>query len=168
MVNLSEVLFDPATPWQRVTVPGWYGGGECGIEGSINTAACRYGGMPIVPIRWTRARDPNRRFEPQVLLRTDLAQAPCPAPRPLHPALADRRHVATPRDGQSRGYRLAAVSAAGVISFMLPGLAHEWTWDAVALQVVVSLLLSACGISISLEPTMRHLMSRRRPRVFLS
>jgi hypothetical protein len=55
-----------------------------------------------------------------------------------------------------------------VISFMLPGLAHEWTWDGVALQVVVFLLLSACGISIWLEPTMRHLMSRPRPRVFLS
>jgi hypothetical protein len=90
--NLSEVLFDPATPWQPVTVPGWYGG----IEGSTNTAACRYGGMSIVPIRWIRAGDPNSRFEAQALLCTDLAQAPSSSSANLSSAgrSASRCHAA--------------------------------------------------------------------------
>jgi hypothetical protein len=32
--------------------------------------------MPVVPIRWVLLRDPCRRFEPQALLCTDLAQEP--------------------------------------------------------------------------------------------
>jgi hypothetical protein len=76
LANLSEVLTDPATPWHRVTVPGWYGGGERDIEVSTNTAVWRHGGMPVVPIRWVLVRDPTGRFEPQALLCTDLAQEP--------------------------------------------------------------------------------------------
>ncbi len=51
LANLSQVLADPATTWQRITVPGWYGGGERDIEISTSTAVWRHGGMPIVPIR---------------------------------------------------------------------------------------------------------------------
>ena len=76
LATLSKILTDPATPWQRVTVPGWYGGGERDIEISTNTAVWRHGGMPIVPIRWVLVRDPKGRFEPQALLCTDLAQDP--------------------------------------------------------------------------------------------
>jgi len=76
LATLSEVLTDPATPWQRVTVPGWYGGGERDIEVSTDTAVWRHGGMPIVPIRWVIVRDPIGRFESQALLCTDLAQDP--------------------------------------------------------------------------------------------
>jgi hypothetical protein len=32
-------------------------------------------GMPIVPIRWVLLRDPQRRFDPQALLCTDLARS---------------------------------------------------------------------------------------------
>lgn len=76
LASLSEVLTDPATPWERVTVPGWYGGSERDIEVSTNTAVWRHGGMPVVPIRWVLVRDPAGRFEPQALLCTDLAQDP--------------------------------------------------------------------------------------------
>ena len=71
LATLSEVLTDPATTWQRITVPNWYGCGERDIEISTNTAVWRHGGMPIVPIRWVLVRDPLSRFDPQALLCTD-------------------------------------------------------------------------------------------------
>ena len=67
------VLADPATMWQRVTVPGWYGEGERTVEVSTDTAVWRHGGMPIVPIRWVLVRDPLGRFDPQALLCTNPA-----------------------------------------------------------------------------------------------
>ncbi len=76
LANLSEVLTDPATAWQRVTVPSWYGGGERTVEVSTNTAVWRHGGMPVVPIRWVLVRDPLGKFDPQALLCTDPAQDP--------------------------------------------------------------------------------------------
>ena len=76
LANLSDVLADPATAWQRVTVPGWYGNSERAIEVSTNTAVWRHGGMPIVPIRWVLIRDPLGKFDPQALLCTDPAQDP--------------------------------------------------------------------------------------------
>jgi hypothetical protein len=76
LANLSEVLTDAATPWQRVTVPRWYGEGERAVEISSATAVWRHGGMPIVPIRWVLVRDPLGRFDPQALLCTDPAQDP--------------------------------------------------------------------------------------------
>ena len=72
--TLAAVLADPATVWRRVTVPGWYGGGERVVEVSTNTAVWRHGGMPVVPIRWVLVRDPLGRFDPQALLCTDPAQ----------------------------------------------------------------------------------------------
>ena len=71
LATLSEVLTDPATTWVRVTVPGWYEGGERDIEISTSTAVWRHGGMPVVPIRWVLVRDPLGRFEPQALLCTN-------------------------------------------------------------------------------------------------
>jgi hypothetical protein len=76
LANLSEVLTDPATVWERVTLPGWYGDGERDIEISTNTAVWRHGGMPVVPIRWVLVRDPSGRFDPQALLCTSQAQDP--------------------------------------------------------------------------------------------
>ncbi len=70
------MLDDPATAWQRITVPGWYGEGERTVEVSTSTAVWRHGGMPIVPIRWVLLRDPLGRFDPQALLCTDQACDP--------------------------------------------------------------------------------------------
>jgi len=72
----SEVLIDAATPWKRVTVTGWYGGGERVVEISTAIAVWRHSGMPVVPIRWMLVRDPLGRFDPQALLCTDPAQDP--------------------------------------------------------------------------------------------
>src|SRR3954469_17122749 len=74
--TLTEVLADKTTRWQRVTVPGWYGEGERVVEICSDTAVWRHSGMPVVPIRWVLLRDPCRRFDPQALLCTDLAQEP--------------------------------------------------------------------------------------------
>jgi hypothetical protein len=74
--TLAEVLADQTTRWQRVTVPGWYGEGERVVEICSDTAVWRHSGMPVVPIRWVLLRDPCRRFDPQALLCTDLAQEP--------------------------------------------------------------------------------------------
>jgi hypothetical protein len=74
--NLSEVLADKNTRWQRVTVPGWYGDSDRTVEICSNTAVWRHSGMPVVPIRWVLLRDPQHRFDPQALLCTDLDQEP--------------------------------------------------------------------------------------------
>jgi DDE superfamily endonuclease len=74
--NLAEVLTDTATPWRRVTVPGWYGEGDRLVEICSGNAVWCHAGLPVVPIRWVLLRDPRRRFDPQALLCTDLAQDP--------------------------------------------------------------------------------------------
>src|SRR5215210_2511255 len=74
--TLATVLANQATPWQRVTVPDWYGEGERVVEICSDTAVWHHGGLPVVPIRWVLLRDPRRRFDPQALLCTDLAQDP--------------------------------------------------------------------------------------------
>ncbi len=76
LANLSEALRDAATAWQRVTIPGWYGAGERRNELTTGTAVWRHSGMPVVPIRWVRVRDPLGRFTPQALLCTTLEHSP--------------------------------------------------------------------------------------------
>lgn len=74
--TLAEVLANKTTRWRRVTVPGWYGGGDRVVEICSDTAVWRHAGSPVVPIRWVLLRDPCRRFDPQALLCTDPAQEP--------------------------------------------------------------------------------------------
>ena len=74
--TLAKVLADQTTTWQRVVVPDWYGESERVVEICSDTAVWRHSGLPVVPIRWVLLRDPGRRFDPQALLCTDLAQEP--------------------------------------------------------------------------------------------
>ena len=74
--TLSEVLASPGTTWRRVTVPGWYGGGERDLEVCSATAVWRHGGLPVVPIRWVLVRDPLGRLDPQALLCTSAQRTP--------------------------------------------------------------------------------------------
>jgi DDE superfamily endonuclease len=74
--TLAKVLAGQDTVWQRLTVPDWYGEGERVVEICSETAVWRHSGLPVVPIRWVLLRDPSRRFDPQALLCTDLAQEP--------------------------------------------------------------------------------------------
>jgi hypothetical protein len=73
--TLAVQLVDPATPWQRVTVPGWYGEGPRDIELATGTAVWYHSGLSVVPIRWVLVRDPLGRFESQALLATDPSLA---------------------------------------------------------------------------------------------
>ncbi len=59
-----------------MAVPNWYGEGDRIVEIHSGTAVWRHAGMPVVPARWVLLRDPQRRFDPQGLLCTDLAQDP--------------------------------------------------------------------------------------------
>ena len=72
----AHVLADPSTGWQTIIVPGWYGASERTVELTSATAVWRHGGLPVVPIRWVLIRDPQRRFQPQALLCTDLTREP--------------------------------------------------------------------------------------------
>ena len=74
--NLSDVLVDGTTCWQRVVVPAWYGERERVVEICSATAVWRHAGLPVLPIRWVLLRDPQRRFDPQALLCTDPARDP--------------------------------------------------------------------------------------------
>jgi DDE superfamily endonuclease len=74
--TLAAVLANGATPWQRVSVPGWYGEGERVVELCSDTAVWRHAGMPVVPICWVLLRDPQGRFDPQALLCTDPDRDP--------------------------------------------------------------------------------------------
>lgn len=74
--TLAARLADPATPWQRVTVLGWYGEGPRDIELATGTAVWYHSGLPVVPLRWVLLRDPLGRFDPQALLATDPTLEP--------------------------------------------------------------------------------------------
>ena len=70
--TLQQVLSDPQTKWERVTIENWYGEGEREVEVSTETAVWYHNGKPPVPIRWFLIRDPGEKFEPQALLSTNL------------------------------------------------------------------------------------------------
>jgi hypothetical protein len=74
--TLRHVLNHKVTSWQRLTVPGWYGEADRVIEVCTRTAVWYHTGLPPVPIRWVLIRDPEKRFDPQALLCTDLNQSP--------------------------------------------------------------------------------------------
>src|SRR5215212_10388439 len=50
--NLSEVAEDPSTPWEPITVAGWYGSEYRTVEIASETAVWYSTGLFAVPIRW--------------------------------------------------------------------------------------------------------------------
>jgi len=74
--TLATLLHDSLTVWQRVSLPGWYGGRQTEVELTSSTAVWYHTGLPPVPIRWVLVRDPQGKFEPQAFLCTDLSVAP--------------------------------------------------------------------------------------------
>jgi hypothetical protein len=74
--TLEQVLTNPKTRWQRVTVPRWYSQGEREVEVVSSTCVWYHSGLPVVPIRWVLIRDPNGKFTPQALLCTDQGIQP--------------------------------------------------------------------------------------------
>ena len=71
--SLEQVLQDPQTAWQKLTLD-WYDQGERTVEVCTGTALWyRYGSDPL-PIRWVLTRDPSGKHPPKALFSTDLTQ----------------------------------------------------------------------------------------------
>jgi DDE superfamily endonuclease len=68
--SLKQRLEDPATSWRRVSINGWYGGGERWLDIAYGTALWHHPGMRV-PIRWVLVRDPSGEKEPQAFVCTD-------------------------------------------------------------------------------------------------
>ena len=69
--KLEQRLARADTPWRRVGVPDWYGGGEREVDIVSGVAVWYHAGLPVVPIRWVLVRDPGGKFKPQAFLCTD-------------------------------------------------------------------------------------------------
>ena len=74
--TLAQVLADPDTAWQTLSISGWYGTPERRLEICSQTAVWFHSGLPPVPVRWVLLRDPQGEFDPQALLCTDAARTP--------------------------------------------------------------------------------------------
>jgi hypothetical protein len=74
--NLSEVAEDRAAVWTPITVANWYGSKKRTVEVVSGTAVWHSTGLPAVPLRWVLIRDPQKEFETQALLCTDLEAEP--------------------------------------------------------------------------------------------
>jgi hypothetical protein len=74
--TLAHVLEDPHTPWQRVRLNYWYGGGAYEVELTSACALWYHSGMPIVALRWVLVRDPAGKQKPQAFLCTDVHASP--------------------------------------------------------------------------------------------
>jgi DDE superfamily endonuclease len=71
--SLEQVLADPETVWQKLTLD-WYGQGERTLEICTGTALWyRYGYAPL-PIRWVLTRDPAGKRPPKAIFSTDPTQ----------------------------------------------------------------------------------------------
>jgi hypothetical protein len=74
--TLSQILKDPQTVWQSVTLD-WYDGQERQMELVSDTAVWFHNGMPPVPIHWVLIRDPLGKYDPLAVLCTTLSYLPC-------------------------------------------------------------------------------------------
>lgn len=72
--KLSQVLTDPATAWQALTLP-WYDQGERTVAVCTGTAMWYSGGQAPLPLRWVLVRDPAGRHDPKALFTTDQTAA---------------------------------------------------------------------------------------------
>ena len=76
MPTAAEVLADKTAGWQALH-RAWLVRRRRPRRGDLlGYRRLAPGGLPVVPIRWVLLRDPCRRFDPQALLCTDLAQEP--------------------------------------------------------------------------------------------
>ncbi len=73
--TLATRLADPATAWQRQTLP-WYGGQEQTLDLATGTALWHRTGAPPLPLRWVLLRDPQGAIPPTALFCTDQAASP--------------------------------------------------------------------------------------------
>src|SRR5512144_124694 len=74
--TLEQVVANPNTRWDCLTLSRWYSQTERTVEICSGTAVWYHTGKPGVPIRWVLVRDPRGKFEPQALLCTHLEAVP--------------------------------------------------------------------------------------------
>jgi len=75
--KLKTLLSDPATVWQRVCVPAWYGHKqEKDLEITSQIAIWYRPGNAPATIRWVLVRDPEGRRDPQAFFSTDVTLQP--------------------------------------------------------------------------------------------
>ena len=71
--SLEQILQNPETVWQKLTLD-WYSEGERTLEICSGTALWyRYGSVPL-PIRWVLTRDPSGKHPPKAIFSTDPRQ----------------------------------------------------------------------------------------------
>jgi hypothetical protein len=70
---LEQVLQDPETVWQKLTLD-WYGEGERTLELCTSTALWYCSRYDPLPIRWVLTRDPLDKRPPKAIFPTDPAQ----------------------------------------------------------------------------------------------
>jgi hypothetical protein len=71
----QQLIDNPDTVWQPVTLP-WYDHRPRELEIAAFTAVWYHNGLPAVPIRFVLIRDVAGKFDPQVLLSTNLSVSP--------------------------------------------------------------------------------------------
>jgi hypothetical protein len=67
--SLEQVLADPTTIWQSLTVD-WYGQGERTLQICTGTALWYRASIAPLPIRWVLTRDPAGKRPPKALFST--------------------------------------------------------------------------------------------------
>ncbi len=72
----QQRLNDPKTPWMKIEVEDWYGGGKREIEIYSETCMWYKSGHQPVLIRWVLVRDPQGEYEPQAFLSTNADHTP--------------------------------------------------------------------------------------------
>jgi DDE superfamily endonuclease len=68
--SLEQILADPNTTWQRLSLD-WYGQGERTLSICSGTALWYRAGFPPLPIRWVLTRDPQGKRPPKALFSTN-------------------------------------------------------------------------------------------------
>jgi hypothetical protein len=68
--SLAQRLIEPATHWQRRTLP-WYGGESKTLDIATGTALWHHRGSAPVPLRWVLARCPDGHLKPSAYFCSD-------------------------------------------------------------------------------------------------
>jgi hypothetical protein len=63
--TFAHVRHDVTAWWRTVLVRGWYGPPERGVEITSATAVWYHSGMPPLPLRWVRVREPHGELAPK-------------------------------------------------------------------------------------------------------
>lgn len=71
--KLTEVLENPQTVWQMITITEWYGHTNKVMKVTTGTALWYRAGKPVIPLRWVLLCDPDQKLEPRAILCTDLS-----------------------------------------------------------------------------------------------